>query len=255
MDGEAQYRFIVNLDTQGSGGIPDEDRPAMRSQLYELTGEAFEQARIGSALLHQEDRGDGILSVLESAVPPLRVVGEWIEYLHQNLRAGNRRMKDPLRLRAGLHIGPVISDAHGWSGRAVDLACRLGNCGTAKAVLNAAPGSWLVVVASDTLYREVVQRGGRWVEPGHYRRHTVTLQEGEETAWIQVPGLDAPPAPDDAAALAPEGAESLRPAPAEEPGVPRKSGAVVTHHGSGSVFNDIDSIGTVNIGRSAGDDQ
>ncbi|WP_188114186.1 nucleotidyl cyclase domain-containing protein, partial [Streptomyces apricus] len=202
MEGEAAYGFVVNVDAQGSGLLSDTEKPEMRRKLYEVTGAAFEQAGIRGSRLYQEDRGDGILSVLAPEVPPRRVLGEWLEYLHQNLREANRGRSTPLRLRAGLHIGPVTADAHGRSGRAVDLACRLGDCATAKAVLAAAPGAPLVVVASDRLYEDVVRAGGRWVEPDHYRRHTVELKEGPTAAWFMVPGLPRPPEPAGAGAEA-----------------------------------------------------
>ncbi|MFF7562873.1 hypothetical protein ACFZB4_23250 [Streptomyces pseudovenezuelae] len=228
MEGEAAYGFIVNVDAQGSGLLSDTEKPEMRRRLYEVTNAAFEQARIRAPRLYQEDRGDGILSVLAADVPPRRVVGEWLEYLHQDLRQLNRDLRTPLRLRVGLHIGPVTADEHGRSGRAVDLACRLGDCDTAKAILKAAEGSPLVAVASDRLYEDVVLAGGRWVEPDRYRRHEVELKEGRKAAWFTVPGLPQPPDPATTAT-----------APRPEPPQPQPQGTGDSfvqnnhHHGSG----------------------
>ncbi|WP_217544614.1 hypothetical protein [Streptomyces sp. GbtcB6] len=195
MEGEAAYGFIVNVDAQGSGLLSDTEKPEMRRRLYDVTGTAFEQAGIRPPRLYQEDRGDGILSVLAPDVPPARVVGEWVQQLHQNLRESNRDLRKPLRLRVGLHIGRVTADAYGRSGRAVDLACRLCDCGTAKAILKAADGAPLVVIASDRVHEDFVLPGGRWVDPEHYRRHDVELKEGRTTAWFMVPGRSEPPEP------------------------------------------------------------
>jgi hypothetical protein len=244
MEGEAAYGFIVNVDAQGSGLLSDTEKPEMRRRLYDVTGAAFEQADIRGPRLYQEDRGDGILTVLAPDVPPRRVVGEWLEYLHQNLRETNRGRETPLRLRAGLHIGPVTPDAHGRSGRAVDLACRLGDCDTAKAILAAASAAPLVVVASDRLFEDVIRPGGRWVEPGHYRRHDVDLKEGRRAAWFMVPGLPQPPEP-----ASPQADSGPRPEP-ESTG-----DGVVQHnhnHGSGQ-FIAGGHIDTINIGRSGSD--
>ncbi|WP_411150360.1 hypothetical protein [Streptomyces sp. A30] len=244
MEQEAAYGFIINVDAQGSGLLSDTEKPEMRSRLYEVTGAAFEQADIRAPRLYQEDRGDGILTVLAPDVPPRRVVGEWLEYLHQNLREINRGRQTPLRLRAGLHIGPVTADAHGRSGRAVDLACRLGDCDTAKAILAAASAAPLVVVASDQLFEDVIRSGGRWVDPEHYRRHDVDLKEGRRTAWFMVPGLPRPPEP-----ASPQAGGGARPEP-------ESTGAGVVqynhHHGSGE-FIVGGHIDTINIGRSGGD--
>jgi hypothetical protein len=192
---DADYGIVISLDAQGSSGLPDPDRPALRERIYRVAELAFEQARIAGARLVQEDRGDGIIAVVRPRVAA-RVAGEWTEYLHQNLRAVNRELRRPLRLRAGLAVGPFRTDAHGFSGGAVDLACRIGNCAEAKAVLDAAPGAPLLVAVSDRLYQDVIRHGGRWIEPGHYRPFDVSLQEGPQRPWFMVAGRTAPPLPE-----------------------------------------------------------
>ncbi|MEU9448228.1 hypothetical protein [Streptomyces sp. NPDC048277] len=253
MEGEAAYGFIVNVDAQGSGLLSDTEKPEMRRRLYDVTGTAFERAGIRSPRLYQEDRGDGILSVLAPDVPPVRVVGEWLEHLHQNLKEINRGREKPLRLRAGLHIGPVTVDAHGRSGRAVDLACRLGDCDTAKALLRAADGAPMVVAASDRLYEDVIRAGGRWVEPKHYRRHDVHLKEGRKTAWFMVPGLPEPP--DLPEEPGPEGPSGPPGGTRPQPPAPRETGGDfvqnIHQHGDGEVIAAKD-IGTINIDRRKG---
>ncbi|MGW2346043.1 hypothetical protein [Streptomyces sp. NPDC001661] len=252
MEPEAQYRLNISLDVQGSSRIPEAERPALRATLHGLARGAFEQARIAPDQYRADDRGDGLLALLDPSVSPTRVLGEWLEYLHQDLRAANRGRREDILLRAGITIGPVAVDAHGWSGRAVDLACRIGNSGTAKSVLGAATGRTLLVAVSDGLYQDAVVRGGRWVEPERYRRYSVPLQEGVQTVWMQVAGLDGPPpAAADAAdgsprAPEPRSADSTPPtAPASAPH------HTITHTGSGNVISDVGSINTINFGRTA----
>ncbi|GAA2136701.1 hypothetical protein [Streptomyces synnematoformans] len=253
MDPESTYRFTISLDAQGSSRVPDPEKPTMRRHIYEVSGRAFTQARIDDAQLSREDRGDGILAILETSVPPVRIVGEWVEYLHEELRAVNGGLRHPLRLRAGITIGPVTRDRHGWSGSAVELACRIGDSGTAKELLAAAPDrSCLAVVASDTLYDDVVRRGGRWVEPERYRRYVLDLKEGPQPAWIQVLGLERPPAlpqqqpadePVTGELLPPETAAPARPRPAAEPQSPTHVTTNTIHnHGNGRVVSDVEHI-------------
>ncbi|MFQ3559275.1 hypothetical protein QZN11_21070 [Streptomyces gramineus] len=267
MEGEAAYGFIVNVDAQGSGLLSDTEKPEMRRRLYEVTGTAFEQAGIRPPRLHQEDRGDGILGVLAPDVPPVRVLGEWVEHLHQNLRESNRYVRKPLRLRVGLHIGRVTADAHGRSGRAVDLACRLADCGVAKAILKAADGAPLVVAASDRVHEDFVLPGGRWVDPEHYRRHDVELKEGRTTAWFMVPGRSRPPEPDTyreepeppAERARDRGRDTADDAAPEQPSRPRTSAETtgggrhvqIHQHGDGDVFAP-ERIETINIDRRGG---
>ncbi|WP_329135319.1 hypothetical protein OG552_21435 [Streptomyces sp. NBC_01476] len=248
MHGEADYGFIISLDTQGSSGLSDPDRPAMRERYYQVAERAFAKAGLGGARLFQEDRGDGILAVVEARRTE-RVAGEWVEHLHQELRQVNRDLQRPLRLRAGLNIGPVTPDGHGFSGAAVDLACRIGNCAEAKSVLAAAPGSPLLVAVSDRLYQDVIRHGGRWIEPGRYRQYDVALQEGPQRPWFMVPGRTSPPAAarpgEPAAAPTPAPSPAPAPAPASSPapgsaeppaGARTFTFGAVTHSGSGDVY-------------------
>ncbi|MEU6193314.1 hypothetical protein [Streptomyces sp. NPDC047061] len=262
MEGEAAYGFIVNVDAQGSGLLSDTEKPEMRRRLYDVTGTAFEQAGIHPPRLYQEDRGDGILSVLAPDVPPARIVGEWVEQLHQNLRESNRDLRKPLRLRVGLHIGRVTPDAYGRSGRAVDLACRLCDCGTTKAILAAAADAPLVVAVSDRVHEDFVLPGGRWVDPEHYRRHDVDLKEGRTTAWFRVPGRPAPPEPPESAEAAappepaaPAGAEDTKAStPPRPPAATDTTGRFVQNihqHGDGEVIA-AERIETLNIDRRGG---
>ncbi|MGW3443796.1 hypothetical protein [Streptomyces sp. NPDC001076] len=256
MEGEAAYGFIVNVDAQGSGLLSDTEKPEMRRRLYDVTGTAFEQAGIRPPRLYQEDRGDGILSVLAPDVPPARVVGEWVQQLHQNLRESNRDLRKPLRLRVGLHIGRVTADAHGRSGRAVDLACRLCDCGTAKAILKVADGAPLVVIASDRVHEDFVLPGGRWVDPEHYRRHDVELKEGRTTAWFMVPGRSQPPeSVEPAEAIAPAGTKGTQAStPSRTPAATETGGRFVQNihqHGDGEVIA-AERIETLNIDRRGG---
>ncbi|MGW7547798.1 hypothetical protein ACWGKQ_42845 [Streptomyces sp. NPDC054770] len=259
MEGEAAYGFIVNVDAQGSGLLSDTEKPEMRRRLYDVTGNAFEQAGIRPPRLYQEDRGDGILSVLAPEVPPARVVGEWVQQLHQNLRESNRDLRKPLRLRVGLHIGRVTADAYGRSGRAVDLACRLCDCGTAKGILKAADGSPLVVAVSDRVHEDFVLPGGRWLDPEHYRRHDVQLKEGRTTAWFMVPGRSEPPEPSESPEPSAEPAPDAAAGPAEST-PPRPPAATDTggrfvqnihQHGDGEIIA-AERIETLNSDRRGG---
>jgi hypothetical protein len=181
----------------------------MRERIYRVAEDAFLKAGIGGARITQEDRGDGILAVVEPRRPEA-LVGEWAEYLHQNLRQVNRELSRPLRIRVGLGVGPFTPDRKGFSGAAVDLACRIGNCEEAKALLAGVPDAPLLVAVTDGLYQDVVRHGGRWIEPEHYRRHPVRLKEGERQAWFTVPGCGGPPPEPGARGTAPAAERDAR---------------------------------------------
>ncbi|WP_370415418.1 hypothetical protein [Streptomyces fradiae] len=204
----ALHRLVVFGDVVGSGRLGMDEKRLVRAAMYEAFGEAYASVGVEPGTVHQEDRGDGILAALRPDVPPALMVGRWIATLHAVLRAynalhggggagsggggggGGRR----LRLRVGMNAGLVLDDGRGLVGRAVDLACRLCDSVPARQVMTEAPEVDLLIVVSDSLYRNVVIEGGRFVEPDRYRRAPVVAKETHEDAWFHVPGLPEPPA-------------------------------------------------------------
>ena len=188
---EAHYELVISVDARRSGEYDDIDKPRMRARIYRVVETAFTHAKVARDAVHMEDRGDGVLLSVSARVPVTRLLGLWMVELHENLRDENRTLRVPLGLRIGMHVGPVRRDAHGISGRAVDLACRLADSTVARELLDA-EGADLVLVTSNALYEDVVSGGGKFIEPGRYASARLTLKEGETTAWFHLPGRAAP---------------------------------------------------------------
>ncbi|WP_208605838.1 hypothetical protein [Streptomyces albus] len=203
----AVNRLVVFGDACGSGRLGMHAKRRMRDGMYAAFGEAYASVDIAPGRLHQEDRGDGILTALDPAVPPALMVGRWLDTLYQCLREHNAGSAERLRLRVGMNAGPVMNDGRGLVGRAVDLACRLCDSPVAKDIMAGEPGADLLLVVSDWLYENVVAEGGRYVEPEHYRSARVRSKETDETAWFHIPRAPAP--------RIPQRAEPSRPVPAE----------------------------------------
>ncbi|MGW6912662.1 hypothetical protein ACWGB8_02385 [Kitasatospora sp. NPDC054939] len=188
---DAVYELVVGVDVRRSGSYDDPGKTRMRRQLYTVLDRAFDRAGVPAGVVHREDRGDGILATIAPTVPPARIIGVWVTEVHEQLRQVNRDLRTPLGLRIGLHVGPVTHDAEGVSGHAVDLACRLTDADAARRLLERDRAD-LVVVVSDSLYREVVRHGGRFVDPEHYAPARLRLKDGEAPAWIRLPGRPRP---------------------------------------------------------------
>ncbi|MFI8519258.1 hypothetical protein ACIGEZ_15700 [Streptomyces sp. NPDC085481] len=189
----AIHRLVVFGDVVGSGRLGMDEKRLTRAALYEAFGEAYASVGIEPGTVHQEDRGDGILAALRPDVPPVFMVGRWIDTLYESLREHNVGRRRRLRLRVGMNAGLVLDDGHGLVGRAVDLACRLCDSERAKQIMADAQDVDLLIVVSDWLYRNVVVEGGRYVEPDHYRRAQVVSKETAEDAWFHVPRRQEPP--------------------------------------------------------------
>ncbi|WP_344324093.1 hypothetical protein [Streptomyces macrosporus] len=193
---EAVHQLVISGDVCGSGRLGMRGKLRMREAMYEAVHGAFERVGVRGGL-HLEDRGDGVLAALPPQTPPSLMAGLWVDELHQRLRQGNEGRAEPLRMRVAMHAGPVSHDGRGLVGRAVDLACRLCDSDVAKRTMERAQGVPLLLVVSDSFYRDVVAEGGRYIEPEHYRRARVTAKETDEAAWFHVPRMSVPPLPPD----------------------------------------------------------
>lgn len=184
---DAVYELVISVDVRKSGAYNDAGKTRMRRQLYAVLDRAFAEAGVPARAVHREDRGDGILAAVGPTVPPARILGVWVTEVHEQLRRENPDLRMPLGLRVGLHVGPVTHDAQGISGHAVDLACRLTDSAAARLLLERDRAD-LVVVVSDSLYREVVRHGGRFVDPGDYAPADLRTKDGATPAWVRLPG-------------------------------------------------------------------
>ncbi|OKI01243.1 hypothetical protein A6A06_20770 [Streptomyces sp. CB02923] len=195
MSTEALHRLVVNGDVCGSGRLGLRAKLRMREAMYDVFEAGFTAAGVAARSFHMEDRGDGVLVALAPDVPSAQLAGPWLEGVYRHLRQVNEGRSEPLRMRVAMHAGPVAQDARGLAGRAVDLACRLCDSDTARAVMQLADRSPLLFVVSDSLYHDVVAEGGTCIEPEHYRRAWVSEKETDAEAWFHVPRLPFPPLP------------------------------------------------------------
>lgn len=255
---EARYELVISVDARRSGEYDDVDKPRMRARIYRVLEAAFTHAKVARDAIHLEDRGDGVLLSVAGRIAVTRLLGLWMAEVHEKLRDENRALRVPLGLRVGMHVGPVRHDDRGISGRAVDLACRLADSPVARQLLDAERAD-LVLVASESLYEDVVSSGGKFIYPAHYSSAHLALKEGEVTAWFHLPGRPAPviPAGDPPPAAdtrPPEtgdaGAEVAGPDADDRPGA---SGARYTVHGDMSQHQDNVYQQPVHIGRITGD--
>ncbi|WP_217143923.1 hypothetical protein [Streptomyces sp. AC627_RSS907] len=221
---EARYELVISVDARRSGEYDDVDKPRMRARIYRVLETAFTHAKVARDAVHMEDRGDGVLLAVAGRIAVTRLLGLWLVEVHENLRDENRGLRVPLGLRIGMHVGPVRHDARGISGRAVDLACRLADSPVARRLLDDEKAD-LVLVASDSLYQDVVVGGGKFIEAARYSPARLELKEGEVTAWFHLPGRAAPgiPAEPPAPAAGPPGTDDAAPA-APAAGTPAGAG-------------------------------
>ncbi|MGW8888874.1 hypothetical protein [Streptomyces sp. NPDC055749] len=196
MTGEATHCWIMVLDIENFSTRPDPVQRSLRGTMYEVLEAALARAGVELGDISFEDRGDGVLMIVSGAVAPAALVGPFVRELDEELVQCARMFSRAyaMRFRLALHQGLVTKDPQGWSGDAVNTACRLVDAGPLREVLSAAESSRMVFVVSDEIYRGLVRHAHRGIDPAAYLRMPFAAKHGLTIeSWVTVPGLPAPP--------------------------------------------------------------
>ncbi|MEC7055444.1 hypothetical protein RFN57_24630 [Streptomyces violaceochromogenes] len=164
--------------------------------MYRVLGGAMERAGLAVTDTVSEDRGDGVLMLIQSSVSPVVIAGPFVRELDEGLGEYAQEVNEDhtVRLRMALHQGLATDDEHGWSGDAVNTTCRIVDAQPLRDVLAAAPSARMAFAVSDELHRAVIRHGHRGIDPAAYVPFDLTTKHGETiSTWITVPGYPAPP--------------------------------------------------------------
>ena len=169
----------------------DEDRLILRRTMYDMLQRAFETAGLMWRELHTEDRGDGTLIVVPPDTPASAVAARALGHLAAALRWHNQSASDALRmqLRVALHAGPVIRDAQGVTGHAINQTARLVQARILRKLLTETRAD-LGVIVSAYIYDYVIRQHED--QPGDatpYRKIRFRVKESALTAWIHLTGV------------------------------------------------------------------
>ncbi|MER5890040.1 hypothetical protein ABT160_39975 [Streptomyces sp. NPDC001941] len=243
MADEATHCWVMVLDIEDFSSRTDPVQRSLRTAMYDVLREALERAGLAGERIDVEDRGDGVLMIVPGTVPPVDLAGKFVRALDDELRqkAVVFSAEHAMRFRVALHQGLASRDGRGWSGDAVNTACRLVDAPPLRQVLVAADGARMVFVVSAEIHRAVVRHGHRAVDPAAYLPMPFTTKHGETIdSWVTVPGYPAPPGLGPAA-----GPRAAGPGPGGA--APAPTGAAAPPPGRGGL-----SIGTVQNGNVVG---
>jgi hypothetical protein len=184
----------------------------MRRALHQVVREIVVAAGIDPEDAPRVDLGDGVMVLFDPTLATTRVAGAVLDHLGASLADRNRRAPGErlrLRLRAALHRGEVLIDAHGYVGAALIEASRLSNATAVRERLGATtrrPGADRLGPAVDRAARVGVltARPGR-LRPrrgAHARRHHPRLGPRPRAVRAgRARGVRSPALPGDRAGL------------------------------------------------------
>lgn len=195
--GAPTSHFVVVVDIEGFSRRSDPLQKSLRRAMYEVLKTAVDDAHLAWADFHPQDRGDGVIMLVGGHVSPVSLVGELVRALESGL-AEKAAMYNPdhqMRFRVALHQGLASPDDEGWSGDAINTACRLVDAQLLRDTLAEARRAHVALIVSDSFFQSVIRPGHRSIDPSTFTPVTLTAKNLVDfTAWIQVPGYPTPPA-------------------------------------------------------------
>ncbi|WP_202231986.1 hypothetical protein [Actinacidiphila reveromycinica] len=191
-----QY-FIVLVDIEDYSPRPDAVQVALHDAVHEVTTFALVQRAGVTPSGHRfTDRGDGMLVLLPPTVSPTLLLREMVRGLDDALVEHNQKHAPDyrMRLRVGLHHGPVVRKGKLWTGSAVNDLARLVDADPVRKVLKAAKRAHFTLVLPEALHEATVRGRFPGIDPAAYLPFDfVTKHQEERRGWITVPGYAAPP--------------------------------------------------------------
>ncbi|MEU6080177.1 hypothetical protein [Streptomyces sp. NPDC047108] len=207
MDAVLEYRAMVAVDIERSGGRGDVALLRIREVLLAAFREALEESGIDWQACRFHDLGDGLRIIVPASVPKTRLIHPLIHELVVRLQAHNRTAARPtrIRVRVALHAGDVWLGQSGVVvGGPLEVLARLLDARPARDALAEAPDAVAAsLLVSQHFYDEAVRHGYPGIDPDTFRRVPVEVKEYTTDAWLHLPGTPAHPvggtAPDGAA--------------------------------------------------------
>jgi hypothetical protein len=188
-EGQICGLLAVDIAAFGAPARDDDIQAYLRAALYGMLESAFKSCGVPWRCCAHEDRGDGVLIVIPSAIPVTRVLGLVPGRLSSLLRHHNRLSSSAahIRLRAAAHIGHVRRDRYGLTGDAVVHLFRLLDAQPLRQLL-ADSGADMAFAVSGYVFDAIIRRQPAVADPGTFCLMTVEVKETRTLAWATLPG-------------------------------------------------------------------
>ncbi|MFJ8210443.1 hypothetical protein [Streptomyces sp. NPDC096033] len=187
--GRLTPRSILLADLERFSHRDDVEQAYMRRMLFGLLDNVAEAAGIGAAARRQADRGDGVIELIDAAVPMADLLRAILAVVPAGLRTVNRLAAASVRLRPRLVLttGSVSVDAQdGWVGAELNDAFRLLDAEMMRAALREGREDYALCV-SDPVYWATVRQNHHGIPVEAFREIAVPVKNGALQAWLHQP--------------------------------------------------------------------
>ncbi|MBC6456716.1 hypothetical protein [Actinomadura sp. HBU206391] len=188
--------FAVDIVSFTDRRRDDEIQRYIRKAMYRAIRNSFDRAGVGWHEWFRQDRGDGVLVVVPSAVSAMLFLDPLIDLLRAELRFHNKMSSEPaqIRLRVALHAGSVFFDGNGVVGHALTRLFTLLDAPAFKAEFRDTAAE-IGLVTSEHLYDDVIRHTSGLVDPADYRPIEVAEDEFVTRGYVHIPPGPAGRAP------------------------------------------------------------
>jgi hypothetical protein len=197
------FRFLVAVDVEGFSERNVAEQAKAQDDLELAMADAAKSAGLQRERWYRQPSGDGELAVLPPAADGLALVDDYPRELASAVANINHANRGPrLRLRLAIHHGAVVPGRFGPVGRALVVISRLVDSEVTRQQLRQRSDLDIALIASATVYDEVIQSRLHNLDPDAFRRVTVRAKKMSYVGYVRQTSL-WPPEPEVAAAREP----------------------------------------------------
>ena len=178
------YRLLLAVDLEKYSHLDAQRQLAAQKDLRRLLDGCARRTGLRTSNWYRQPGGDGELVVMPADVDIPHVVGAFTSDLECALAELNRGRATRLRMRLALHHGTVIDGPLGPAGDAPVVVSRLLDAAPLRDHLTEHQDRDLVLVVSDTLYKDVVGSGFCALDPTDFIRLEVVIKEKPYSGYI-----------------------------------------------------------------------
>ncbi|MEV6605703.1 hypothetical protein [Kutzneria sp. NPDC051319] len=191
-DDQPRVRLCMAADIEHYSRFGNPEAMVAQERLLQVLRRARAHAGVEESAVITEGAGDSQFAILPENLDEARVVPLLIEGLAHAMRDVNRGLENHhrLRIRTAMDRGLLTPSVNGWVGTATIAVHRLLDSPALRSALTANTGVDHVVMASRTLFKDVLRHGYPGISPDAFREVGVDIpgKGFSEQAWLFVPG-------------------------------------------------------------------
>ncbi|WP_406187311.1 hypothetical protein [Streptomyces sp. NBC_01006] len=186
--GRLMRRSLLLVDLEDFGERDEVEQAYLRRSLYSLLDRVARTAGVGSGERQQSDLGDGVVELIDAAVPVVDLLRALLQVLPSDLNAYNRLASDAARIRLRLVLATGSANVEEWGSTTVGLndAYRLRDADVLRMALRERIDDYALCVSA-AVYQDTVRHNYGGVPAQEFREVAVPTKNGVLQAWLHQP--------------------------------------------------------------------